>query len=301
MDADSSTKQLVVSKLQHPQSHQTVQWLLLDHFLLWLPIIAIFEALGTVWGFVLYPLIALCSARGLRGLDCLVHDASHYNCFSKRLFERKYSDLLMNLGAALFVFSTVEGYRKSHLRHHNFLGTDKDPDWIRHTQLNLSAMRRDTWRAFLVDMGLRMFKYVPSWWAAIGTDRYTVAKSLALHSCVFIIFAVCFGFISASLYWTLGFAFPFLVVLPLLRFIGETEEHDYVDEGSKGLRKTFTNTGFMHRMLIHPHNDGLHTLHHLYPNVPHARLPELQEFIETNEVRSITSEIRVRSRVLEDL
>jgi fatty acid desaturase len=301
MDADSSTNQLVASKLQHPQGHLTIRWLLLDHVLVWLPTVAIFEALGTAWFIVLYPLIALCSARGLRGLECLVHDASHYNCFSKRIFERKYSDLLMNLGAALFVFSTVEGYRKSHVRHHSFLGTDKDPDWIRHVQLNLSAMRRDTWRTFLLDTGLRMFKYVPGWWAAIGTDRQTFAKSLVLHSCVVIILAVCFGFIRASLYWALGFAFPFLVVLPMLRFIGEAEEHDYVDDEAKGLSKTFTNTGFIHRMLIHPHNDGLHTLHHLYPNVPHARLPELQKFIESNGVSSITSETRVRSRVLEDL
>ena len=63
-------------------------------------------------------------ARFQRGLECLVHEASHYN-WTRR---RRLNDALANLLAALPVFSTVQEYRVGHFVHHRKKGTADDPD-----------------------------------------------------------------------------------------------------------------------------------------------------------------------------
>jgi hypothetical protein len=37
-----SVRRAVASDLQHPKTHQTLWWLLLDHMLIWLPSVALF-------------------------------------------------------------------------------------------------------------------------------------------------------------------------------------------------------------------------------------------------------------------
>jgi fatty acid desaturase len=218
----------------------------------------------------------LCSARGLRGLECLVHDASHYNCFRLDAKHRSLSDAIMNQSAAYFVFSTVQTYRISHLRHHRFLGEAEDPDRHRHLDLDFASIRNGPIWSTLIAVIRRGPRYITGWWATIGTDGAIVVRCLIQHAAVIATAAAFLGASSGLLYWTLAFLIPFLGVLPIFRMIGEAGEHDYDQHPCE----TRTNAGCLKRLLIHPHNDGLHELHHMFPNVPHARLPELTNCIE---------------------
>ena len=65
-----------------------------------------------------------------QGLECLVHEASHYN-WSRH---RRLNDLAANVLAAIPVFSTVGRYRVGHFIHHRMKGAEDDPKfvWVSH-------------------------------------------------------------------------------------------------------------------------------------------------------------------------
>lgn len=59
----------------------------------------------------------------------------------------------------------------------------------------------------------------------------------------------------------------FFFVLPVIRYIAEMAEHDYMLSDTE-LGSTFNNLSFIDRWLFHPAADGYHLLHHFYPAIP---------------------------------
>ena len=55
-----------------------------------------------------------------------MHDATHY----RFLKNRKWNDLISNITTMYPLFSSIEKYRENHLRHHQHLNTEDDPDWV---------------------------------------------------------------------------------------------------------------------------------------------------------------------------
>src|SRR5262249_40921301 len=75
---------------------------------------------------------------------------------------------------------------------------------------------------------------------------------------------------TALLQWLVAFA----LVLPLIRFVGEADEHDY--EATTESAATFSSLGRLQRLLFHPHGDGYHAEHHRYPPIPHHHLRRMR-------------------------
>ena len=178
--------------------------------------------MDTLWPII--PLFWLISIRSMRGLECLVHEASHYNVLSNKTG----NDFMGNFLAAIPVFSTVEHYRNSHSRHHAAFGTDRDPDKPRHHELNLIDLDREHPSKFFSQILKRLPKYVPGWWKAIGTTWNITTISVVWH-CAFVVAPVSmlYDFPTAFQYWVVAFFIPFFMFLPILRMIGEAAEHDY--------------------------------------------------------------------------
>ncbi len=243
----------------------------------------------------LYVVTAIVAAREMRALECLVHDASHYN-WTRR---RKLNDLLANLLAAWPVLSEVDSYRRTHLVHHQFLGGDADTDLIRWRKLNLRGLDRTRLLPFAKGIALRLVPYVPGWWRAIGVGRGTVLRFIAWH-----VVAVAGGaFIldtplpSILRLWGLCWGVPVFFILPVIRFLGEIEEHEY-----KNLRSvmgaTYSNVGPVQKLLLHPLGDAYHTVHHLFPSIPFFRVKRVHRELVENDPRGYGDTVSIRRRIL---
>ncbi|THV38702.1 fatty acid desaturase family protein [Glycomyces buryatensis] len=242
----------------------------------------------------LAPAAALLVGRQLRALECLVHEGSHFNWSRRR---RKLNDALATALAAFPTGARLSGYRESHLRHHGAFGTGDDPDRQRYEELDLEALDRTRRAAFLAGMLRRLPAYQRTWWS--DSLQSGLATSLvppllwALLLTAGPAFAV-FGpgaSVGAFAVWLLGFT----VALPVLRFAAEASEHSYRDADTV-FDATISNLGLMQRGLLHPHNDGYHTVHHLWPGVPHHRLAWLHRRLLASDPE-YAKRLRWRARV----
>jgi fatty acid desaturase len=275
---------------------RTVLVAILDHALVLLCGLAALTSLRTLgpWGVFLYLPLVLIAARQMRGLECLVHEASHYN------WTRNHSlnDNLANLFAAWPVLSKVENYRITHLIHHQSLGTENDTDWVRWQKLRLDQLDRSTSLGLMVGLIKRLAPYVPGWWWAIGVDIGTVVRFLAWHL-IFLLFPLVLiaGPLEGFLIWLVSWPIPLFIVLPVLRFIGEIEEHDYNNRETV-FDATYTNTGTFQKFLLHPHGDAYHTFHHLFPSVPHFRIRHVHALLYVQDSAVWANQLKERKGVL---
>jgi fatty acid desaturase len=233
-------------------------------------------------------------ARCQRGLENLVHEASHYN-WTRR---RKLNDVLADGLAALPVACRVASYRAGHLVHHRRFGTADDPDLRRYTALVLEELDRTTLRRLARSVAVRLPAYSHTWWQSVGTSRHTAVRTLTWHVCCLVLPAwTAFGLETSIFVWSTWMV-AFCLVLPVLRLIAESNEHVYSDARTV-FDATLTNLGIVNRMLLHPHNDGFHTLHHLWPGVPHHQLPKLHAALMALDPDGYGSRLRHRTTLLQ--
>lgn len=237
-------------------------------------------AASPVVGALLAPVAVVLVGRQLRALECLVHEGSHFNWSRRR---RALNDLLTIALAAFPTGAQLSGYRESHLRHHGSFGTAEDPDRQRYRELDLEAIDRTSMGAFTKALLVRLPAYQRTWWR----DSLQASPVIALLPPVW-----CAAFVLAPA-WALGgplaaaagaalWAVGFALALPVLRFIAESSEHLY-SEATTVFDATVSNLGMLQRGLIHPHNDGYHTVHHMWPGVPHHRLAWLHRRLMSDD------------------
>lgn len=238
--------------------------------ILGVPFLAMWLRLEQPGAIVVFALSAwVATARALRGLECLTHEASHYNVSRAR----HINDLVGDMLAAIPTFQFVSQFRAGHVpKHHQHFGTSLDPDLRRYDELDLHAIDRSTGWTFTKSIARRLPRYIGGWFRNTGTDATTMIAALAWHIVFYITpLALVVGVPRAITLWLVFFAVPFLTILPVFRLVGEAAEHVY--RGSTSVfDATVSNVGAVHRVLIHPHGDGFHLVHHLWPSVPHHQL-----------------------------
>ncbi|HWU05261.1 MAG TPA: fatty acid desaturase family protein [Streptomyces sp.] len=281
-------------------AHRTRLWVttscaLLDH------LVAGLAAAGAAWLIVRHPvasivpalLAGIVIARQLRALENLVHEASHYNWSRHR---RGLNDVFGYLLAAAPTGSRISAYRTSHLLHHGRFGTAEDPDRYRYAELDLEALPRTLVRDFAAGVCKRLLRYQLGWLRELRTNALAPLVTLLWS-------AVCVGAPTALL---LGprtgavasgvWLFAHFVLLPPLRLVAEADEHVYSDARTV-FDATVSNTGRLQRWLFHPHADGYHTVHHMWPGIPHHSLRRIHHLL-LSEDEEFARRIRTRDRVL---
>jgi len=249
-------------------------------------------SLGPVWAVVTYPLACLVIVRQLRGLENLVHEGSHYNwtrrqsgTAAERSASKRANDVFANLLAAFPVFSRVSAFREDHDHHHREIGTDGDPCFVRYVfDLDLASLDRTSTAAYTRGIVTRLLRYVSGWWTGpSGISGTSVLYGVTWHFVVVVVpLALAAGVSTALVVWTLYFGLPFFVMLPPFRFNAEAAKHDYKNNDGTVLTSTFSNVGPIH-VLLHPHGDAYHLLHHLHPAIPHHRLREADRWLMEND------------------
>lgn len=217
------------------------------------------------WGAL--PLAALCLAavgRQLRALECLTHEASHLN-WSR---QRQLNDTLAFLLAGLPTGASILDYRRSHRQHHSAFGTSADPDLTRYLQLDIGGLRRHSGLRYAWELIRRLPRYQSGWVKTIKTNPlFCLLPALWCVLVVGLPATLLLGpraGLLASAMWIAAYC----TTLPAIRFIGEAEEHIYSGRDTV-FAATISNTGLLRRLMIHPHNDGFHTVHHMWPGIPY--------------------------------
>ncbi len=229
------------------------------------------------------------------GLFILAHEAAHYRLFRNRVANDAVGRAIGMAGAI-----SMCTYRVIHRLHHNNLYTEEDPDTAIHggyprgtaylcKKLAQDAMGWNSWKTFAYFFGApalneqtqRVARPLddtsPQLRRTARIDRRFVVASQLLAP------AACFaiggwrGLAEYATFWLV----PMLTVLqPILR-LRAVCEHGAVSDLSSPLtaaRSNRTDGGLLNavgRALLFPHHVNYHLEHHLYPAVPHYRLPRL--------------------------
>jgi fatty acid desaturase len=223
-------------------------------------------------------------SAGQHGLAILAHQSAHY-----RLYQRRWLNDLVGRLCALPLFFSVVTYRVIHRTHHNHLYQPNDPDLA--LMAGYPRGRAYLAKKLLKDLlGLTLFKNflyflgrpqaaarsgaparddtAPALQAAARRDRRLV---LLVHAALLPLFLLT-GWWRAYLFlWVL----PLATVLQVLLRLRAICEHGAVPDLRDPFRAARTNLAPAPiRWILFPHQMHYHIEHHLYPSVPHYRLPE---------------------------
>jgi fatty acid desaturase len=252
---------------------------------------AVAAAVWTPW--VVVPAILVIAALQ-HAMFVLVHEAAHYRLLS----DRRANDAVGRALGALAGISMCT-YRVVHRLHHNHLYGDVDPDIALHggyprgrayllRKLATDLTGRTAWKTYRYFFGApaanaetataqRPLDDTPaSLRADAARDRRTViAVQLALPLAALVLGGPA-GLAKYALLWLL----PALTVLQALLRLRAIAEHGAPAGYGSALVAARTNlAGPLARAVLFPHHVGYHIEHHLYPAVPHYRLPELHALL----------------------
>ena len=253
------------------------------------------------------------------GLFILAHEAAHYRLFTHRAANDAVGCLIGMAGAI-----SMRTYRVIHRLHHNNLYGDEDPDTAIHggyprgvaylcRKLLQDAAGLNAWKTLAYFFGAPAINdetqraprplddTSPQLRAAARRDRwFVVAFQLAVP-----LLCLLLGGWSALLQYAALWLLPMLTVLqPILR-LRAVLEHGAVTDVSSPLKAARTNRTWgspgnaLGRAILFPHHVNYHLEHHLYPAVPHYRLPRLHRLLRDKgvldgaEVRDVGETLRL--------
>ena len=230
-------------------------------------------------------------------LAIISHESTHY-----RLFESRAANDWVGRIAGMLIGVSTFAYRITHRLHHNHLYEPIDPDMA--LMAGYPRGKKYLWQKLLKDIcGLtawRNYLYffgAPSMNAEAGVkvdplaDTTKRLRELALRDRWIV---VGFHIALPVLMFVVGYGIEYLVlwVLPAITVqafilrLRAVAEHGAPSDTSTALGAARTNVEipFLVRMALFPHHVNYHLEHHLYPAVPHYRLPELHRILKERGV-----------------
>ena len=225
-------------------------------------------AFAAVWlcGLVVAPLTVLVVGNRQRALGNLLHDAAHGNYG----LPRRLGDALAF--ALLFapMGNSIAIYRREHFAHHRRLGDpDADIDFI-HRESDLRGSWLAVWRRLLLDRRVFASSVLAHLTRAEAPE---VAVMLAWPAAALGLIAASLGFLAAAEFlalWVVARATAFHAITTFR----EISDHVGLRPGTVlGFSRNHLGRGPL-GILFHPHNNGLHLVHHLDPAIPYWALPK---------------------------
>lgn len=236
------------------------------------------------WNPVLYVLtVAFIGARQ-HALLILMHDGTHYRLFRNR----RVNDWVTEVLLAWPHLVTMRSYRENHLAHHNYVNTEKDPDWSRKKDNPEWHFPQSAWsllNTLLRDLvgigGINLIRLASSLSSAAPAPSKTFVRlRLAFYVAVIgtLIGTSCGR--ALVLYWVVPF-FTWLILIMRIRSIAE----HFAIPGEPGVyrQSRTTHVGVLARVFVAPKNVNYHIEHHFFPSVPFFRLPKLHALLMSNE------------------
>jgi len=234
---------------------------------------AIFLSIWSVYrlGAAITPAALIVIGNRQRALGNLLHEASHGNLSNHRFI----NDCLAHLLLAAPLLNNLHVYRDLHARHHAWLGDSRrDPDW-----LPSFAHAGDQWyhayaRCLITRVMLRglfaghLSRSHANSRQRLGILSWWMITALALLGLCRLPFALLF-----VLLW---FSARITVFHAITTFREMTDHYGLTPGGIFSFTREIPGNGVL-SWLIHPHHNGYHLTHHLFPSIPYHQLPKFYE------------------------
>lgn len=244
-----------------------------------------------------HPLVWILAAILIAGrqhaLLVLMHEATHYRI----LHNRSWNDRLSNWLFAWPLLVSTDGFRRDHMPHHFNLFTEKDPEWTRKRlrtefQFPLSS-GRFLWILAKDILGFSTFKMVmllANFSGAQQEARKVDRRTAFLQTTERVIYyAIAVGLTTYFRLWLpvllLWFVPAFTLLFAILRIRNVSEHSNIGMENDLHMARNVVAPSMLERLVLAPHNVGLHLVHHLYPSVPfynlqyvHNQLQQIPEY-----------------------
>ena len=252
--------------------------------------LALGVAFWSPWVVLLLPIIA----AEQHAMFVLVHEASHYRLFS----DRRLNDAVGRALGSLAGISMCT-YRIVHRLHHNHLLSDVDPDialnggYPRGKAYLLRKLATDVagltaWKTYKYFFGAPAVNATTKIAqrplddtsaalrnAALADRRVIVVVQALLPLLAFAVDGVA-GLVKYVVLWIV----PAVTIVQAMLRIRAIAEHGAPPAGDSAFTAARTNlAGPLLRFFLFPHHVGYHIEHHLYPAVPHHRLPALHALL----------------------
>ncbi len=227
--------------------------------------------------FMTIPGVLLIGVMMAHGVE-LQHQSLHLTAFRSKKLNCHIGFLL---GIPMLV--SFAHYRKKHLFHHRYLGTDKDTEFFSTSSEDCKSTVSLVKKAFSRERPLAVMK---SFHASLFPirDVSLITKSevrdYRLLGSIFLLSLIFSCFMGSFNYWLLAWPVPLVLVAEPLHFFIEMPEHAFSTEGETSIyRNTRSITGGRFSLWF-TNGNNLHVEHHLYPKIPIERLPKVHEDIK---------------------
>ncbi|MEO0897569.1 MAG: fatty acid desaturase family protein [Bacteroidota bacterium] len=233
--------------------------------------------------------VVIIGAR-MHALAILMHDATHF----RFLNNRKLNDAITNWTSMYPLYTSIEQYRPNHLKHHNNLNTEEDPDWF--AKLGKKEFTFPKSKGEFLKTVLSYFTLVQGIKDSIWfVKRFSVAKvknqskkksrSLNIQRISFyIILVIALSVLGLWKEYLMYWVIPYLSTFFMFQYIRSVAEHFgelAYDHDLSNTRTIITNP--LEKFFFAPHNVSYHLEHHLYPGVPYYHLEDLHDLLMEKE------------------
>ena len=210
-------------------------------------------------------------------LALLMHEQTHWLAFRS-----KWGDRFVNALITYPLLLTIEGYRRTHLSHHNYYFTNRDPDWLRKQgrEWTFPQMVAELFRSFFKDItGLSLWKFLK------GKNMLTQVSAVPPPELGEVCFPCCSRFLSLVdknlslflIYWFL----PLATILQAIVRWGAICEHKYNLINPTLIGSTpLIELKWWESFLLPNLSFTLHIYHHWYPAIPFSKLPNVHKIFK---------------------
>lgn len=253
----------------------------------WALILATFWVVHNFFNLAVYIAGIFIIAGRQHAFFVMVHEGAHRLIHSNI----RLNDFISDIFCAFPLFVRTEAYRYHHGRHHQYLNSDKDPDWARKIvnadwsfPQNKGQFFKRNCLKYLFGYGVLeiiLFMYVLG---NLGTKNRKIkfASRTAYYLCIGAILSYFSFWEEFLLYWLVPYAF----VLPFLNRIRSIAEHFALEYKNVFSHSRNVYPTWLDRLFFAPHNVCLHLDHHLFPAVAFYNLPKLhKKLLEDDEYK----------------
>lgn len=240
----------------------------------WLIIFLLIYANQNVDLVVFHTLSIIVIGTRIHALGILMHEASHFNLFT----HYSANDWIASLFITSPFFISLDSYRQSHMAHHQFSLTEKDPTHARKNGIAIFEFPKQTTLNFLkqlikITLGYGIYLSLSD----LSRNQKSRPKSTSrLRSQISILIGLflLIGLLAspyrniALLYWIL----PTLTIVPLLNYWRTISEHSGLNTAEPTRTVVYPR---LTQWLLTPYNVNYHLEHHLFPKKPWYQLKKL--------------------------
>lgn len=218
-------------------------------------------------------------------LGLLMHESVH-GLISKN---KRINDIVGEVFCAWPVIVSMKSYKVKHLKHHQCLNTDEDPDYTAKTDKNwqfpmpINRFLKIVMRQ-LSGLGVfETFRVMSGKSVASGKPKSSRRYKFARVS-FYIIFLGGFIYFDHEMLLLKYWFVPFISWTQLINRWRRIAEHSGIEHQPLDMQTRTTKHNFISRLLLSPKNIGYHCEHHMFPSIPQYNLPKVHERLVNDEI-----------------